>query len=280
MFRLRALLAGLALITAASLPLAVTAQQAPSGEPIKIGFGMGSDRRAGLGRQVGAAGDKDLGGGDQRERRAARPTGQADLLRRPEQSGDGSRHLHEAARRRQGRYRRQRLRHQPDRAGNADHNPEGENLLFAIRPRRQPRVSIPEILLDAAGRRRRPAGELFARLFRAGGAAEPEAADHRDHRRRRRIPAQCRRGRAQEREGIRFQGGLRQDLPAEHDRLHADRARDRRNQRRPRHQLLVSARRGWNGARRQRDPAEGETVRRRPGRAAIRLDQAAARPSS
>ena len=41
MFRLRALLAGLALITAASLPLAVTAQQAPSGEPIKIGFGMG-----------------------------------------------------------------------------------------------------------------------------------------------------------------------------------------------------------------------------------------------
>src|SRR4051794_2746184 len=41
MFRLRGLLAGLALVTAASLPIAATAQQAPSGEPIKIGFGMG-----------------------------------------------------------------------------------------------------------------------------------------------------------------------------------------------------------------------------------------------
>jgi branched-chain amino acid transport system substrate-binding protein len=41
MFRLRGLLAGFALVAAASLPIAATAQQTPSGEPIKIGFGMG-----------------------------------------------------------------------------------------------------------------------------------------------------------------------------------------------------------------------------------------------
>src|SRR6478609_360785 len=41
MFGLRGLLAGLALVTAASLPIAATAQQKPSGEPVKIGFGMG-----------------------------------------------------------------------------------------------------------------------------------------------------------------------------------------------------------------------------------------------
>jgi branched-chain amino acid transport system substrate-binding protein len=41
MFRLRGLLAGFALVAAASLPIAATAQQKPSGEPIKIGFGMG-----------------------------------------------------------------------------------------------------------------------------------------------------------------------------------------------------------------------------------------------
>ena len=41
MFRLRGLLAGLALAAATALAVPATAQQAPSGEPIKIGFGMG-----------------------------------------------------------------------------------------------------------------------------------------------------------------------------------------------------------------------------------------------
>src|SRR5687767_14173700 len=41
MFRLRGLLAGLALITAATLPIAATAQQAKEAGPIRIGFGMG-----------------------------------------------------------------------------------------------------------------------------------------------------------------------------------------------------------------------------------------------
>ena len=41
MLRLRSLLAGLALVAAAALSAPAMAQQAPSGEPIKIGFGMG-----------------------------------------------------------------------------------------------------------------------------------------------------------------------------------------------------------------------------------------------
>ena len=41
MLGLRRLLAGLALLTAAALSAPAMAQQAPSGEPIKIGFGMG-----------------------------------------------------------------------------------------------------------------------------------------------------------------------------------------------------------------------------------------------
>src|SRR3954471_1904754 len=41
MFGLRGMLAGLALVAAASLPIAATAQQATSRKPIKIGVGMG-----------------------------------------------------------------------------------------------------------------------------------------------------------------------------------------------------------------------------------------------
>ena len=41
MLRLRSLLAGLALIAAATLAVPAGAQQAPSGQPIRIGFGMG-----------------------------------------------------------------------------------------------------------------------------------------------------------------------------------------------------------------------------------------------
>jgi branched-chain amino acid transport system substrate-binding protein len=41
MLGLRSLLASLALTAIVALPIAATAQQAPSGEPIKIGFGMG-----------------------------------------------------------------------------------------------------------------------------------------------------------------------------------------------------------------------------------------------
>ena len=165
MFRLRGLLAGLALFAAHRCRSRRRRSSRQERRADQDRVRHGSDRRAGRGRQGGAAGDEDLGRGDQRQGRAARPAGQADLLRRPEQPGDGPRHLHEAARRRQGRYRRQRLRHQPDRAGDADRDPEGQDLLLAVRPRREQRVPIPEILLDAAGRRRRPAGAAFRRDF-------------------------------------------------------------------------------------------------------------------
>ena len=136
MFRLRALLAGLALITAASLPLAVTAQQAPSGEPIKIGFGMG------LTGGLASAGKAALLAMKIWEEEINAKGG---LLGRPvkliyydDQSNPATV---------PGIYTKlldvdkvdivaERLRHQPDRAGDADRDPEEENLLCAVRPRR------------------------------------------------------------------------------------------------------------------------------------------------
>src|SRR6516164_3089857 len=61
------------------------------------------------------------------------------------------------------------------------------------------------------------------------------------------ILAQRRPRRARERQDLRFQGGLRQELSAEHDRLLADRARDPGDQPGHRRRLLVSARLGGNG---------------------------------
>src|SRR5712672_2162393 len=66
-------------------------------------FQHGDDRRPRRQRKVRAARPEDLGGGRQRQGRALRPSRQARLLRRPEQSLDGAGHLHQAARRRQGR---------------------------------------------------------------------------------------------------------------------------------------------------------------------------------
>ena len=66
----------------------------------------GADRRARRHRQGRPARDADLARTSQRQGRALRPAGQARLLRRPDQSADGARHLHQAARRRQGRHRR------------------------------------------------------------------------------------------------------------------------------------------------------------------------------
>ena len=73
-------------------------------EPIRIGFSMALT--GGRSRSVGKTGllaIQDLGRGDQRQGRAARPAGQARLLRRPEQSGARARHLYKADRHRQGR---------------------------------------------------------------------------------------------------------------------------------------------------------------------------------
>ena len=92
-------------------------------------------------------------------------------------------------------------------------------------------------------------------LLRRRHGAEPQAADAGDRRRRRRVPAQrdgrrartCQAGRAEDR--------LRQDLPADHDRLHADRARDPGDQPRYRARLLLSARYRRHDPRRERGRA-------------------------
>src|SRR5262245_7137608 len=92
-----------------------------------------SNRRACSQRQVGAARAEDLGGGYQRQGRTARTSGQAHLLRRPDQPGHGARHLHQAARRRQGRSDHRRLRHQHAGAGDAGRRAEEEDVgLFGL----------------------------------------------------------------------------------------------------------------------------------------------------
>ena len=123
-----------------------------------------------------------------------------------------------------------------------------------------------------------PQRQLLEGLLRGRRGAEPEAEDPGDHRRRRRVPAQRRRSaRARTPRKPGLQIVYDKTYPPSDDRLHADRAGDRRGQCRCRVQRLLSAGRGRHGARRQRDRPQGEDVRRRPGRAAVRLDQAAAR---
>ena len=184
----------------------------------------GADRAAGGKRQAGAAWRPDLARTGQRQRRPARPPGPAGQLRRPVQSGDRSGNLHQAARRRQSRPHRLRLCDQYGGAGHSDRHAAEQGLHRPVRARRQQRVPLSEILLDAAVR---PDAEriLHRRLLPDRGGAKSQAADHRHRGRGCRLLAQCRRWRPGQREKVRPQDGLRQDLPAQHDRLLADRAR-------------------------------------------------------
>ena len=239
----------------------------------------GADRPARRQRQVGAARPEDLGGGRQRQGRAARPSGQADLLRRPDQSGDGAGHLHQAARRRQGRPRHRRLRHQHARAGDAGRDAEEQAVHRPVRPRGEHRVQLSELLRDDPVRAGSEAG-LHQGLLRHRAGAEPEAADGRDRRRRRRVLAQRLRRRARERQEGRPQDRLRQDLSAGDHRLRADRARDPGDQSRHRGDLLLSARLGRHGEGGQRDRLQAEDDRRRHGRPAGDRVQDPARPAA
>ena len=73
----RGLVAALAGVAASALLPAPSQAQAQSGEPIKIGFCMALTGPLAAERQAGAARHEDLGGGDQRQGRPARPPGQA-----------------------------------------------------------------------------------------------------------------------------------------------------------------------------------------------------------
>ena len=111
-------------------------------------------------------------------------------------------------------------------------------------------------------------GILHRGLLPDRRGAKSQAADHRHCGRGCRLLAQCRRRRPHQREKIRPQDGLRQDLPAEHDRLLADRARHPGRQCGSRRDLLLSAELGRHRAVRQRTRPEAENVRRRHGRLA------------
>ena len=102
---------------------------AQSGQPIKIGFSMAMTGGLAANGKSALLAHEDLGGGHQRQGRAARPAGQARLLRRPEQSLDGAGHLHQAPRRRQGRPRHRRLCDRADRARDADRD-RSSNMVF------------------------------------------------------------------------------------------------------------------------------------------------------
>ena len=67
----------------------------------------------------------------------------------------------------------------------------------AVRARCEPRVPLRQILLDGADRRAGPGRQLLQGLLRDRRGAEPKAEDPGDHRRRRRVPAQCLGRRAQ-----------------------------------------------------------------------------------
>ena len=102
-----------------------------------------------------------------------------------------------------------------------------------VRHRRQRQVQLSEILLDDPERADAEAG-LHARLLQGRRRAEAQAADHRLGLCGRRVRTQRLRGRARERQGVRLQDRLRQELSAVDRRFLADRARD------PGHAIRIS----------------------------------------
>ena len=161
-------------LLAMALPFAGPAN-AQSGEPIKIGFGMA------LTGPLAANGKQALLGMKIWEEEINAKGG---LLGRPvklvyyddqSQSFDGAGHLHQAARRRQGRPRARRLRHQHGRAGDAGRDAEEQDLHQPVRARRERRVQVSEILLGAADRPDAE-GVLHRGLLPGRGGAESEAA--------------------------------------------------------------------------------------------------------
>ena len=234
-----------------------------------------ADRRPGGRWKGGPDRHADLGEGHQRRRRAAEPSGRAGLLRRPYQRRRRAGHLRQAARRRQGRSGRVQLRHQPDRPGDAHHHAQEARVPVAFRPRRERQVQVRPLLPDHAVRPGAEGG-LVARLLRTGDGAEPEADDDRASRHRFGVRQERRRRRPDQCQAARHEHRLRQDLPARHGGFLADHAGDSGHQAGSRlcRQLSSGLRR--HGARGKRARPQGQDVRRRHGRPAVRVaaDQA------
>ena len=263
---IKALACAVLLLLASILP-------ARAAEPIRIGFSCeetggsaASGRQFLLTAQIWADRINKQG-------RAARPAGRADPLRRPEQPGARPRHLHKAARCRQGRSDHC-LRHQLQRRRDAAlHGAQADGARHAGAGG-QRRIPLSALFPDDAVRAARQGGDHI-RLFRRRDDDGPEAENDRDDRRRRRV-LEKRDGRgARAREEGRAADRLRQELSPEYDRLHADRARDQGDQPGPRLCRLVPGRQRRHIARGRGAGADRENVRRPDHRAAIRLDQAA-----
>ena len=222
-----------------------------------------ADRQTRRQRQDGAARDANLGRRHQRSRRPARPAGQARLLRRSEQPGAGARHLHQAARHRQSRPDRLRLCLDPDRGCHADRDRAQEAADRPVRHRDQRRIPLPDVFRHGAERPLDQA-RVHARLLQGRRSANSQTANHRARLRRCRVRSQHLRGRAHQRQGLRVQDRLRQELSAGDGGFLADRARDPGGQSGPAGGLLLSARyrRHHQGGARNRLQAENVGRRR------------------
>ena len=121
--------------------------------------------------------------------------------------------------------------------------------------------------------------KAFSRgFFELAAGGDPAAEDGRDRRRRRRIRAERRRRRARDHQGDgRLRDRRRQEISADHDRLHADHARGAGAQSRHRLRRGLSAGFRRHRARRQRNRADAENVRRHLHRSPRDADQDAAR---
>ena len=104
-------------------------------------------------------------------------------------------------------------------------DPEEEDLHQPVRARGECRIPLPEIFLGAADRAEDQGRRSPRDFSRSRRQQNPKPTDGRFRRGGRRVLAQRLRRRAQERQGLRRQDRLRQELSAGHDRLLADGAR-------------------------------------------------------
>ena len=153
--------------------------------PIKIGFSMALTGGARRRRQARPDRHGDLARRHQRQRRPSGSSSRVRLLRRPDPAGQRPQDLYQAPERRRRRSGRLGLRHQSDRARNADRHAQEDGVHEPVRPGRQRAVQVRQILPDHAGRPRTQAVDWSRGFIQL--AKQSELADHRAGRRRCRI---------------------------------------------------------------------------------------------
>src|SRR6478752_2860658 len=164
--------AAAAALAASGVPAAA---QAPSGQPITIGFAMA------LTGPLAANGKQALLGAKIWEETINKKGGllgrSVKLVYYDDQSNPSTvPGLHQATRRRQSRSGDRSLCHRHDRARDAGRDAEGQGVHRVVRARREQRIQLSEIFRDDPVR---PGDEAFVHqgLLRGRRAAESEAAD-------------------------------------------------------------------------------------------------------